>query len=196
VGKSSLFNALSKHKIAIVADIAHTTRDMIEYDVETIDPAMLLGSGKKSKFRRRPKNAPPHHTRSYIITDSGGIAQDGADASIVSDVRERVLQYVRNRANIVLFLVEASHLTPADYEIASELRKSGKPVLVVVHKSDTVPARQQDFSDVYGLGWDVYIVSSLHRTGIEELRVAYEELLPPIAQEVETIKTHKSEAAY
>ena len=81
VGKSSLFNVLAGHKMAIVAEEENTTRDVIEYEV--VDE---------------------HHDIVYTLADSGGLNL-GSKQSILKDVNQRVAKHLE-KADLVLFLVE------------------------------------------------------------------------------------------
>ena len=100
VGKSSLFNVLSGHKIAIVSDTENTTRDIVEYQMHDAE----------------------NHI-SYILADSGGITI-GSDDEILKDIRNRVEESI-SRSDLILFVLEYDKLTALDEEIAKLLRKSG-----------------------------------------------------------------------
>ena len=99
VGKSSLFNVLSGHKIAIVSDTENTTRDIVEYQMHDEE----------------------HHL-SYIMADSGGITI-GTDDDILVDIRNRVEESIV-RSDLIIFVLEYDKLTALDEEIAKLLRKS------------------------------------------------------------------------
>ncbi len=111
VGKSSLFNAMTGHKIAIVSDIENTTRDILEYQVRD-DEADL----------------------SYLIADSGGLTS-GKNDEVLTDVRGRVHESI-DRSDIIIFVLEYDKITTLDEEIAKLLRKSGKTVIVAANKAD------------------------------------------------------------
>jgi GTP-binding protein len=102
---------LSGHKIAIVADVENTTRDILEYQMEDEDNEM-----------------------SYILVDSGGLTQGSRD-EVLKDVRIRSEHAIRN-ADIILFVIEYDKFTDLDIEIAHMLRKSGKIVFVLANKAD------------------------------------------------------------
>jgi GTP-binding protein len=118
VGKSSIFNSLTRHKIAIVSDIENTTRDILEYQMHDHDAEIA-----------------------YIIADSGGLAF-GKNDEILADVRIRVQESV-NRSDIILFVLEYDRVTDHDAEIAKMLRKSGKKVIIVANKADN-PERMRE----------------------------------------------------
>ena len=110
VWKSSLFNALTGHRIAIVADEENTTRDILEYTVHD-------ESGT-----------------SYVIADSGGL-NFGTQDEILQDARRRV-EECASRADIIVFVVEYDKVTIVDEQIAQMLRKTNVPVLLVANKAD------------------------------------------------------------
>jgi GTP-binding protein len=118
VGKSSIFNALTRHKIAIVSDIENTTRDILEYQIHDNDENIA-----------------------YIIADSGGLAY-GKNDEILADVRMRVQESI-DRSDIILFVLEFDRITDHDAEIAKLLRKSKKTVIIVANKSDN-PERMRE----------------------------------------------------
>ena len=111
VGKSSLFNAITWHKIAIVSDIENTTRDIIEFQVNDITNSL-----------------------SYIIADSGWLNQ-GSNDEVLEDVRKRVEDSIE-KADLIIFVLESDKVTNLDIEIAKMLRKSGKSIILVGNKAD------------------------------------------------------------
>ncbi len=152
VGKSSLFNALSGHKIAIVSDTENTTRDIVEYQIHDEE----------------------HHL-SYIIADSGGLT-DAEDDGVLLDVRKRVKESVE-RSELILFLLEYDKITALDEEIAQMLRKSGKKVIVVANKADN-PERITEAYALASIGFDDFVVTSTaHERGIDILRNAMSRVL-------------------
>lgn len=145
VGKSSIFNSITRHKIAIVSDIENTTRDILEYQMYDEDAGIT-----------------------YIIADSGGLAF-GKNDEILADVRKRVQESV-DRSDIILFVLEYDRITDHDEEIARLLRKSGKTVIIIANKADNAE-RMRDAQGLLRLGFPKLIAtSSLHTRGIEELR--------------------------
>ncbi len=152
VGKSSIFNALTKHKIAIVSDIENTTRDIVEYQYHDHEREIC-----------------------YIIADSGGLAF-AKNNEILTDVRVRVEESIR-RSDIILFALEYDRVTDHDDEIARLLRKSGKPVIVIANKADN-PDRMREAQGLYSLGFETLIpTSTLHSKGIDTLRDTFTEML-------------------
>ena len=112
VGKSTLFNALAGDKISIVKDTPGITRDRIYADVSWLD-------------------------RSFTIIDTGGIEPDSNDI-ILSQMREQA-EIAMATADVILFLVDVRQgLVDADSKVADMLRRSKKPVVLVVNKVDNV----------------------------------------------------------
>lgn len=135
VGKSTLFNRLTKSNLAIVEDFSGVTRDRLHGDVDW--------NGKI-----------------FQLIDTGGYVPKSADL-FESAIREQVEIAVKE-ADAVFFMTDGrAGLTPSDAEIAGMLRVSNKPVFVLVNKSDNV---EQGFSkaEFYKLGLsDVYDISAL-----------------------------------
>ena len=146
VGKSSLFNALTGHKIAIVSDIENTTRDILEYDVTDEE----VGA-------------------SYVLADSGGL-NFGTDDEILVDVAARV-ERASLRADLILFTVDHHLVTSVDQRIAEMLRKSGKTVVLVANKADN-DLQEMAAYGAMSLGFEKFFpVSVSHRRGMQELRL-------------------------
>ena len=145
VGKSSLFNALTEHRIAIVSDSENTTRDIIEYDVyDSVNQV------------------------EYTLADSGGVVIGGDDI-ILSDVKARVEDAI-DASDIILFVLEYDRITDLDTEIAKRLRKSGKTIIVVGNKADNA-SRALEWQILGSLGMgDVVMTSPSQRRGIDTLR--------------------------
>ena len=111
VGKSSLFNAFTGRKIAIVDENANTTRDILEYPVRDFE----------TNF-------------SWTIADSGGL-NFGTQHQILQDVNKRVNECAA-QADIILMVIDYDRLTDVDDHIINVLRKTGKPVWLVANKAD------------------------------------------------------------
>lgn len=152
VGKSTLFNRLIGERLAIVEDTPGVTRDR------------LYGT-----FDWRG--------REYALVDTGGIVPDEPDP-ILTQTRDQA-QVAMDEADLILFLTDAAEgLTAADQDLADELRKSRKPVLLVVNKVDG-PKREQELPEFYSLGiGEPYGVSSLHGHGVADLLDVIHDLLP------------------
>ena len=143
VGKSTLFNRLTKTRDAIVADFAGLTRDR-HYGNGT------LGS------------------RDYIVIDTGGFEPD-AQSGIYKEMAKQTRQAVAE-ADVVVFVVDArAGINAQDYDIAKYLRKLGKPSLLTANKSEgmTEGVQLSEFFEL-GLG-EVLAVSAAHGQGMRTL---------------------------
>jgi GTP-binding protein len=143
VGKSTLFNRLTKSRDAIVADYAGLTRDR------------HYGNGKQGK-------------QEYIVIDTGGFEPDAA-SGIFKEMAKQTRQAVAE-ADVVLFVVDArAGVSAQDHDIANYLRRLGKPCLLVANKAEGllegVPL--VEFFEL-GLG-EVYPISAAHGQGIRAL---------------------------
>lgn len=143
VGKSTLFNRLTKSRDAIVADFAGLTRDR------------HYGNGKQGKHE-------------YIVIDTGGFEPDAA-SGIYKEMAKQTRQAVAE-ADVVLFVVDArAGISAQDHEIAKYLRKLGKPCVLVANKAEGMKEGTQlvEFFEL-GLG-EVFPVSAAHGQGIRSL---------------------------
>ncbi|MDX2506126.1 MAG: ribosome biogenesis GTPase Der [Gammaproteobacteria bacterium] len=152
VGKSTLFNRLTKTRDALVADMPGVTRDR------------QYGDGKVGD-------------RPYIVIDTGGLS--GEDAGIETLMQSQVYQAMKE-ANIILFLVDGrGGITGHDQTIAQHLRQLGKEIIVLVNKTEGMNEDLVE-ADFYTLGLgQPYAVSSSHGDGIVPLM---EELLAEIPE--------------
>ena len=154
VGKSTLFNRLTKSRDAIVADFAGLTRDR------------HYGQGK-------------HGSHEFIVIDTGGF-EPKAESGIVKEMGKQTRQAVAE-ADVVLFVVDArGGLSAQDHDIARYLRRLGKPCVLVANKAEgmTDGSRIGEFFEL-GLG-EVHAVSAAHGQGIRSLLdVALASLEPP-----------------
>jgi GTP-binding protein len=143
VGKSTLFNRLTKTRDAIVADFAGLTRDR------------HYGTGKLGNLE-------------FIVIDTGGFEPD-ATTGIYKEMAKQTRQAVAE-ADVVMFVLDArAGLSAQDYEIGKYLRKLGKPCLLVANKSEGIAEGTQlgEFFEL-GLG-DVIAISAAHGQGIRPL---------------------------
>jgi GTP-binding protein len=143
VGKSTLFNRLTKTRDAIVADFAGLTRDR------------HYGNGKQGSHE-------------FIVIDTGGFEPD-ATSGIFNEMAKQTRQAVAE-ADIVLFVVDArAGLSAQDHEIGKYLRKLGKPCALVANKAEgmTGGAQLVEFFEL-GLG-EVFPVSAAHGQGTKQL---------------------------
>ena len=144
VGKSTLFNALAGEMISIVKDTPGVTRDRIYADVTWLD-------------------------REFTLVDTGGIEPESKDI-ILSQMREQA-QIAIDTADVILFLTDVRQgLVDADSKVADMLRRSAKPVLLVVNKVDSFEKFMPDVYEFYNLGiGDPLAVSSASRLGLGDM---------------------------
>ena len=152
VGKSTLFNRLTRTRDALVADFPGLTRDR--------------------KYGRAEIKG-----HEYIVIDTGGI--DGTEDGVESFMAEQSLQAIEE-ADIVLFLVDArAGAMPADHAIAKHLRSRQKATFLVANKIDGIDA-DIAISDFYGLGLgEIHSIAASHGRGVSSL---IETVLDPIFQ--------------
>ncbi|HEX5784011.1 ribosome biogenesis GTPase Der [Hydrogenophaga soli] len=154
VGKSTLFNRLTKSRDAIVADFAGLTRDR------------HYGNGRLGP-------------REFIVIDTGGFEPDAGEGSIYREMAKQTRQAVAE-ADVVLFVVDArGGVSAQDHEIAQYLRRLGKPCLLVANKAEGMQdgTKLVEFFEL-GLG-EVLPISASHGQGVRSLTEAALELLPP-----------------
>lgn len=154
VGKSTLFNRLVGFAKAVVHDRPGVTRDRLYEEANLQD------------------------RRKVLLVDTGGIEPD-ADQDLLASMKRQSLIAVEEAA-VILFVVDGkAGLLPADLEVAELLRRSGRPVLVVVNKVDG-PDQEDLASEFWSLGLpDLVTVSAAHARGLFELADAIIEALPP-----------------
>jgi GTPase len=143
VGKSTLFNRLTKSRDAIVADFAGLTRDR------------HYGNAKQGKLE-------------FIVIDTGGF-EPTAESGIYMEMAKQTRQAVAE-ADVVVFVVDArGGLTAQDHDIARYLRKLGKPTVLAANKAEGMTEGVQ-LSEFYELGLgEVHAVSAAHGQGIRSL---------------------------
>ena len=143
VGKSTLFNRLTKTRDAIVADYAGLTRDR------------HYGNGKQGSHE-------------FIVIDTGGFEPD-ATSGIYREMAKQTRQAVAE-SDVVVFVVDARDgISVQDHEIANYLRRLGKPTILVANKAEGMKASAQlvEFFEL-GLG-EVYPISAAHGQGTRDL---------------------------
>ncbi len=153
VGKSTLFNALAGAKISIVEDIPGVTRDRIYADITWLNHA-------------------------FTMVDTGGIEPESKDL-ILSRMREQA-QMAIDSADVIIFLTDVRQgLVDADHKVADMLRRSGKPVVLVVNKVDSFEKFMNDTYEFYNLGLgDPYPVSAASMLGFGDMLDRVTELIP------------------
>ncbi len=144
VGKSTLFNALAGEKIAIVKDTPGITRDRIYVDVSWLD-------------------------HNFTLIDTGGIEPDSNDI-ILKQMRDQA-QIAIDTADVILFMVDVKQgLVDSDSKVCDMLRRSKKPVLLVVNKVDDFNKYMADVYEFYNLGiGEPYPISSVNKLGFGDL---------------------------
>src|SRR5437667_317838 len=159
VGKSELFNRLIGRKIAIVHDQPGVTRDRL---------SAICARGP----------------RPFMLWDTGGAG--GAGASELVAQAHRAAEDALHESDVLLFVVDAKQgLSPIDPELARLLRKSQKPIVLVINKIDD-PKHENLAADFASRGFDNAVsISAAHGRGISELLDAISPLLPATASEIE-----------
>ena len=144
VGKSTLFNALAGEMISIVKDTPGVTRDRIYADVTWLD-------------------------KEFTMIDTGGIEPDSKDV-ILSQMREQA-QIAIDTADVIIFITDVRQgLVDADSKVADMLRRSGKPVVLVVNKVDNFDKFMPDVYEFYNLGiGDPVPISASSRLGLGDM---------------------------
>ncbi|MCO5198543.1 MAG: ribosome biogenesis GTPase Der [Anaerolineae bacterium] len=169
VGKSTLFNRIVGKRLAVVSDVAGTTRDRLYADSDW--------------------NGVP-----FTLVDTGGIELlEGWHTEPLSEDSERFLPLIRRQAQVAIDNADAIilvadgfvGLTAADREVASILLQTRKPVFVAANKLESSKLRDNiyEFYEV-GLG-EVFAVSALHGDGVADLLDALVEVLPEVEAEEE-----------
>ena len=161
VGKSTLFNALAGSRISIVEDTPGVTRDRIYAEVSWLD-------------------------YQFTLIDTGGIEPESDDI-IISRMREQAETAIMT-ADVILFLVDVRQgLVDADFKVADMLRRSHRPVVLVVNKVDNFDKFMPDVYEFYNLGLgDPIPVSAQGKLGIGDmLDQVVEKFEAPVQEEEE-----------
>ena len=144
VGKSTLFNKLAGSDISIVKDTPGVTRDRIYADAEWLNKA-------------------------FTMIDTGGIESDTSDM-MLANMREQA-EIAIDTADVIIFITDVkTGLVDSDNQVAHMLRKSKKPVVLVVNKVDNPVKQQADVFEFYNLGLgEPFPISSVNQTGIGDM---------------------------
>ena len=144
VGKSTLFNRITKSRKALVDPTPGVTRDR-HYDRVT------------------------WNEKSFILVDTGGI-DDNPEDLLVHHIREQAMSAI-GEADIILFLMDARQgVTPADYEVVEILRRTEKPIFHLVNKIDSPEQELELLSQFYELGIEeLWSLSAEHSYGFQGL---------------------------
>ncbi len=161
VGKSSLFNRIVGERKAIVEDEPGTTRDRVEADVEWLD----------KRFR---------------LIDTGGFETESENV-YGPLILDQIRTAVRDAAIILLCVDARDGLTASDYDIADEVRRSGKTILVLATKADNDRREAQGIAEAARLGFgEALPLSALHDSGVGLMLDIVVATLPDTAPLVES----------
>lgn len=167
VGKSALFNRIAGRRIAIVHDRPGVTRDRVSAELE---------------WGGQP----------YSLIDTGGIGvmRGEKEADVLMSAAYEQVQIAIDSANVILLVVNVQEgIVPLDEEVAKRLRKSGRPVLLVVNKVDLSKMEGQA-TEFVRLGFDdIFNISAIHGRGTDSLMDAAMSHVPksePATEEGET----------
>ncbi|MBZ4203188.1 MAG: ribosome biogenesis GTPase Der [Methylovulum sp.] len=154
VGKSTLFNYLTRTREALVADFPGLTRD-------------------------RQYGRVKHGIRPCLVVDTGGIADASAG---IESISKKQVEIALQEADVVVFMVDAREgLSASDKVIANELRKLAKPVILVTNKVDGIDGTMAAI-DFYALGLDEPVqLAASHGRGVPELLERVIQVLPSAA---------------
>ncbi len=157
VGKSTLFNRIVGKRLAIVEDTPGITRDRLYADGDWAG-------------------------REFTVVDTGGILLEEHDP-LIKHVRAQA-DLAMEEADVILLVVDAREgITAIDQDVAEELRRTRKPVLLVVNKADN-PTLEQEALDFYALGFsEVYPVAALSGRGVGDLLDEVVRLTPEKTEE-------------
>ena len=153
VGKSTFFNKVCGGRISIVSDMPGVTRDRIYADAEWL--------GKK-----------------FTLVDTGGI-QFKSDDVMFRHIKEQA-EIALDLADVILFFCDyKSGLTTEDYDVSALLRKTSKPVILVVNKVDNYA--EADLTDFYSLGYgDFFPIAAEQKQGVGDLLDQVVSYFPPL----------------
>jgi GTP-binding protein len=153
VGKSTLFNKLIGQRLSIVEDTPGVTRDRIYSKCEWLN-------------------------HEFMLVDTGGIEPKTNDV-ILAQMR-RQAQLAIDKADVIILVTDIkTGVTASDYDVASMLQKSGKPVVLCVNKCDNVGELPMEFYEFYNLGLgEPFAVSSVHGHGTGDMLDEVLKLLP------------------
>lgn len=155
VGKSTFFNYIIGEKKSIVEDTPGVTRDRVYAD---------------SEWRGRK----------FTLIDTGGIEPDSNDEILVQ--MRKQAEIAMETADVIIFLTDIKQgVTAADYEVATMLRRTKKPIVLVCNKADKIGEVSNDIYEFYNLGLgDPLPVSSINQLGIGEVLDAIYEKFPEL----------------
>ena len=159
VGKSTLFNSLTRTRDALVADQPGLTRD-------------------------RQYGECPGITRPFLLVDTGGVLPGKEKDPLTALMAKQSWQAVEE-ATLVLFVVDAREgLTSEDSDLAKKLRKSGKPIQLIINKIDGIKNLPSVIAEFHRLGFSHIIeTAASHNQGIDTIQTDIEEALAKFSDE-------------
>ena len=167
VGKSTLFNRFAGRRKSIVDPMAGVTRDISIAKTYIDDIA-------------------------FNVFDTGGLL-DVSDDTLNEKVREKALKTALEDSDILLFLVDAHQSHPDDRHFINIIRKSGKPIILVINKVDA-DSHNNLISEFYSLGIkDISVISAEHNNGIDDLREKILEVLERNGFDLEAERKNSNE---
>lgn len=160
VGKSTLFNKLIGSRLSIVDDTPGVTRDRIYGDCEWLN-------------------------HKFLLVDTGGIEPNTSDV-ILSQMRTQAEIAISTADVIILVTNIRDGVVASDYDVATMLQKSGKPIVLCVNKCDSIGEPEPEFYEFYNLGLgDPVAVSASHGHGTGDLLDEVLKYLPECEDEEE-----------
>ncbi|MDJ0753811.1 MAG: ribosome biogenesis GTPase Der [Ardenticatenaceae bacterium] len=168
VGKSTLFNRLVGRRLAVVSEVAGTTRDRLYADADWIGQV-------------------------FTVVDTGGIEIiEGWHTEPLSESSDKFLDAIRNQArvaiqdaDVIVHVVDGrAGITAADREVANILRQTDKPVIIAANKLDDLHTQKDNALEFYELALgEVVPISALHGRGTGDLLDAVVDFLPTYSEE-------------
>ena len=153
VGKSTLFNKLIGSRLSIVDDTPGVTRDRIYGDCEWLN-------------------------HKFLLVDTGGIEPNTSDV-ILSQMRTQAEIAISTADVIILVTNIRDGVVASDYDVATMLQKSGKPIVLCVNKCDSIGEPEPEFYEFYNLGLgDPIAISSTHGLGVGDMLDEVTHLFP------------------
>jgi len=147
VGKSSIFNMFTGHKIAIVADEAGTTRDISEFEY----------TDEKNDL-------------TYIFADSGGLDYSSPDDEVAVDITERTERSIID-SDLLIWTIEYDRFTELDEKIYRVIQKHDvKNFIILANKADNETQIMESWSQAGKWEMEFFPVSSSHNAGISEVK--------------------------
>jgi GTP-binding protein len=176
VGKSAVFNRIVGRRVAIVEDLAGTTRDRIYADAEWAGVSFVVVD--TGGLVLSPPGSPDGARRAAPIGQTAGVAS----GLFLEQMRQQA-QLAIAEADVVVFVVDAeTGPTADDQQVAGVLRRSQRPVILAANKADN-PHRVADSVDLYSLGMgEPLAISALHGQGVGELLDAIVRACPAVSE--------------